>query len=438
MAISEWQMRTPAAGRGRLLPEPREAAGGGPPMRRARSVACMTQLQAKHAGFGDSSGDDEPDAGDSDADDVGGGAAPRSAPRARAKSMSLAAVPEASSSAEASPAGKRPARPQAAPGAPAAGAPRAAAAAASGGGRQPRRVSFEDAAAPRRRQFGMLGPVAAPSLDDLVGEEGALASGAPPAAAPALPPPPAGLPMPNLSRLSPFAAGYAGPPAAVLPASTLALAASKLVGGLGLAAPNPAAEGLARGGGFGSSPRLDVWPGSPAGADAAAVAFAPSDRVAQGRGFGRREDLAGAADAAVAEGAAPSGRGGDGARAVGSGGGGLAEDARSWSVGLLALPGSAEPPGARLRPGASARGAAGEAGSERDAGFVRHRLSTHPAHSSAAASAATIAAVAAASSAAGGRTGGVAQAGAAPASGRGARPARRVRIASAPVLVQDE
>ncbi len=71
VAISEWQMRQSAATRGRLLPEPRDAAGASGPMRRARSVACMTQLQAKHAGFGDSSSDDGDAADDSDADDAG-------------------------------------------------------------------------------------------------------------------------------------------------------------------------------------------------------------------------------------------------------------------------------------------------------------------------------------------------------------------------------
>ena len=71
MAISDWQMRQSASARTRLLPEPRDAGGGAGAMRRARSVACMTQLQAKHAGFGDSSGDDGPDADDSDAEEGG-------------------------------------------------------------------------------------------------------------------------------------------------------------------------------------------------------------------------------------------------------------------------------------------------------------------------------------------------------------------------------
>ena len=71
VAISDWQMHQSATNRTRLLPEPRHAAGVAGAMRRARSVACMTQLQAKHAGFGDSSGDDAPDADDSDAEDGG-------------------------------------------------------------------------------------------------------------------------------------------------------------------------------------------------------------------------------------------------------------------------------------------------------------------------------------------------------------------------------
>lgn len=303
--------------------------------------------------------------------------------------------------------------------------------------------------APHAGQFGMVGPVAAPSMSDLMlDEETALVSNRPPAAVAAAAPeraPPASLPMPNLSRLSPFAAAFAGPPAASLPAGALALAASKLVGGLGLNAPNPAGEGTAFGTVADAGTR-GVWPGSPAGADAAAAAFAPSDRMAQGLGFTQRESLGSAADIAVADAAAAAAAGPAERPARtfsgGFGGGGLDEDARSWSTGLLALPEGGPPGGlARVAPAEarrpsllSGRGVLVDARGERGPAYGRRQLSTHPAHSSAAANAATIAAVAASSAIAGGRQ---------PREGGRASPGkeaarRRVRIASAPVLVQDE
>lgn len=291
----------------------------------------------------------------------------------------------------------------------------------------------------------MHGPVAAPSMSDLLDEEAALLAAAPPLAPPAPPPAP---PMPNLTRLSPFA--LAGPPAASLPASALALATSKLVGGLGLSAPNPAAEGL--GLGHAGEP-VGVWPGSPACADAAAAAFAPSDRMAQGLGFGRRGDLGGAAEAAIADAAAAAAAA---AKPVctfsgGGGGGGLAEDARSWSRGLLAIsddsgasPGLSPHPNARAwearaPPLPLARSSLEDMQHAGESSFGRHRLSTHPAHSSAAAHAATIEAVASSAAAGGARR--AQGAPKAPPQGAGAKPRRgrserHVRIASAPELAQ--
>ena len=310
-------------------------------------------------------------------------------------------------------------------------------------------VVMREGWAGRAGQFGVHGPVAAPSVSDLLDEEAALLAAAPPLAPPAPPPAP---PMPNLSRLSPFA--LAGPPAASLPASALALATSKLVGGLGLSAPNPAAEGL--GLGHAGEP-VGVWPGSPACADAAAAAFAPSDRMAQGLGFGRRGDLGGAAEAAMADAAAAAAAAVNPVRTFsgggGGGGGGLAEDARSWSRGLLTIsddggasPGLSARPNSRawearapaLPPARSSLEDMQRAG---DSGYGRHRLSTHPAHSSAAAHAATIEAVASSAAAGGARR--AQGAPKAPPQGAGAKPRRgrlerHVRIASAPELAQGE